>query len=170
MGGHSGFDRRSQLSFPFAFEGPIDARDGYSIIWLPADLARELDARGRLRARGTVGGVPFFGAWQPSGGRWFLHVSKDKLKRAGYREGALLSVRFRLEDEATVDLPLELADALEHDSHARGLWEARTPGWRRGRAHMISTAKQPQTRARRVAELLAELSSASARPRSDRRS
>jgi hypothetical protein len=150
-------------SYPHEFEAPIVHHDigtyRYTVVFLPDDLARLLpfDRHPRLRMSGEIGDVPFRGAWQPVRGRWFVMLSKAALREAGLSPGDIASVRFRVEDQAEVELPDLLRRALETDAAACAGWKALTPGKRRGLAHRIASARTAPTASRRLAEVLAAL-------------
>lgn len=129
----------------------------YTVVYLPADLAAQLpfDTAARLRIEADVSGVPVRGAWQPSGGRWYLMLPRTGLRQAGLTIGSAVEVAFRLLPQDQVDLPAELAQLLQADAALRGAWQALTPGRQRGLAYMVSAARKPETRAERLRRLRA---------------
>ncbi|MEL6608059.1 MAG: YdeI/OmpD-associated family protein [Pseudomonadota bacterium] len=70
-----------------------------------------------------------------------------------------------LDDVERLEVPKDLAVALA--GHARGVWDAYPRSVKRGMLEFIKTAKRPDTRARRIAEL-AEDAAAGLRPRNFR--
>lgn len=111
----------------------------------------------RLRVEVEIAEVSFKGSWQPSGGEWYLIVSRPKLKKAGLAVGDAATVAFRVIDQDDVDVPEELARELEVDEVAAEAWAALSPGKRRGLAYLISEVKLPKTRGVRLAKVLAML-------------
>jgi hypothetical protein len=111
----------------------------------------------RLRVEVDLNGVIFKGSWQPSGGEWYLVVSKPKLKKAGLQLGSTVKIAFRVVPQDEVDVPEELARELEVDATAAEAWEALTPGKRRGLCYLINEPKTPKTRGVRLAKVLAML-------------
>jgi uncharacterized protein YdeI (YjbR/CyaY-like superfamily) len=99
-----------------------------------------------------VNGVPLKGALMPTGGRWYLMLSKAVLKRARLRLGDITRVASADADQDAVDVPPPLAEALDADPDLRAAWNALTPGKRRGLAHRVASAKTAPTIAKRVAE------------------
>jgi len=150
--------------YPHAFEGRVVRHDvgtyRYTVVFLPDGLAEALplDLHPRLRVSGEVGEFPFSGAWQPVRGRWYLMLSKELLRDAGLALGDAVEVRFRVEDQDAVEVPDQLARALDADAALRSAWEGLSAGRRRGLAHRVSSAKTPATAARRVGEVLRLLS------------
>lgn len=149
---------------PFDFHATVGRMDYgpyfYHAIWLPAAVVSDLplDRHPRLRITGEIAGRPWDGAVNPGGnGEHFLILGKAFLKAAELAEGDAVRVAFRLGDQEAVDMPTDLSDALDDDPAARAIWDSLTPGTRRGFAHRVATAKRPETRAARVAEVLAAL-------------
>ncbi len=151
--------------FDHAFEGPLEeliypGKYRYFIVRLPQDLAARppFDTQTRVRASGEVNDLPFHGAWVPGGDRLpYLHLSADFVRTMGVAPGDPLEVRFRVEPEDLVEIPVELDEALRCDPEAEAAWSALTPGRRRGLAHMVGKARLPETRVRRAASLIADL-------------
>ena len=149
---------------PFDFEAEVGRMDYgryfYHAVWLPPAVAADLPLarHPRLRVTGEVAGRPWEGALNPAGARGhYMILGKDFLRAAGLAEGDRLRVAFRIGDQDAVDLPPELAAALDDDPSARAVWEGLTPGTQRGFAHRIGTARRPGTRVARVAEVMAAL-------------
>lgn len=149
--------------YPFGFEGQIVHHNvgtyRYTVIFLPAELAAELpfDRHPRLRASGEVGEVPFSGAWQPVRGRWYLMLSKRLQKDGDYGVGDWVEVRFRVEDQDSVEMPDLLQRALDADEKLSGVWRALSAGKKRGLAYRIASAKTEPTRQKRLDAVLAAL-------------
>ena len=149
--------------FPHSFEAEIVhhfvGTYRYTAVFLPEDLieALPLDRYPRLRVSGEIGDIPFSGAWQPVRGRWYLMLSKPLMKDGGYAIGDRVEVRFRVEDQETVDVPEILERALNADVDAMAAWQAASAGKRRGWAHRIESAKAVTTKQRRLDEVLKAL-------------
>ncbi len=149
--------------FDHAFETRIVHHDvgtyRYTVVFLDPDLAARLpfDRHPRLRFSGEIGEAPFAGAWQPVRGRWYAMLSKGVLKAAGLSVGDLVEVRFRIEDPDHVEVPDALARALARDAAAGAAFAALSAGKRRGLAHMVLSAKTPETERKRVAEVIGTL-------------
>jgi len=145
------------------FETVIEKQDfgtfSFAVIKLDRRLHKVLPLRDfpRLRVEAEFSGIVFKGSWQPSGGEWFLIVSRAKLKKAGLEIGSKLKVGFRIIPQDDVDIPEELARELEVDSAAGEAWKALSPGKKRSLAYGISTARTPKTRGVRLANVLAML-------------
>jgi hypothetical protein len=145
---------------PYEFTAPVKTYDfetyAYTVVYLPEDLAGALplDRYRRLRVEAEVNGVPLKAALMPTGGRWYLMLSKKLLKRAGLTLGDPAHVTFAVADQDAVDVLPPLAEALDAEPDLRAAWEALTPGKRRGLAHRVASAKTAPTIAKRVAEVI----------------
>jgi hypothetical protein len=131
----------------------------YTVVYLDAALAASLpfNESPRLRIEADISGVPVKGAWQPSGGRWYLMLPKSPLKMAGIGIGDGVEVAFKLLPQDEVDIPPELAAALKANRQAREAWAALSSGKQRGLAYMIASAKRPETKSARVKQVSAVL-------------
>lgn len=152
--------------FTHEFEMPI-VRHGvgrsrkvwYNVIFLPLNIAVDLPfaQHPQLRIEGEIADVPVKNALIPAGdGRYYMIVSPETLKSAELALGQIVGVRFRIADQDAVDLPEDLARALNGAPASRH-WAALTPGRRRGLAHFVATAKGDATRRRRIAAVLAAI-------------
>jgi hypothetical protein len=127
----------------------------YTVVVLPADIASVLPLAGgtRLRIEADVSGVPVKGAWQPSGGRWYLMLPQQPLKHAGLGIGSPVEVSFRQLPQDAVDVPVELQALLQADAPAASAWQALTPGTQRGLAIWLQSARKAETRQARLHEV-----------------
>jgi uncharacterized protein YdeI (YjbR/CyaY-like superfamily) len=132
-------------------------RLNWTVIRIPPDVEKAWGSRGRLRVRGDINGFSFRTSLFPDGrGGHFMIVNKKM--QAGGKVGTGASARFRMEPdlaERTVNMPAELAAALQESKRLTKFFESLNPSTRRDIASMIAEAKQAETRKRR-AEQLAE--------------
>lgn len=131
----------------------------YTVVYLDPELHASLPLKEmpRLRIEADVSGVPVKGAWQPSGGRWYLMLPKAPLKLAGIGIGSVVEVAFKLVSQDAVDIPPELSDALQTNRKARDAWAALSAGKQRGLAYLVASAKRPETRQARMEQVTAVL-------------
>jgi hypothetical protein len=101
---------------------------------------------------GTINGFPFQAALEPDGkGSHRLRVDNAMKDAAGVDAGNTVMVEImRTGDEPETRVPMDLRKALEAAPAARGLWAEITPIARRDWIHWICTARQPETRKRRI--------------------
>jgi hypothetical protein len=132
-------------------------RYNYTVVFLNPDLHSSLPLKEnpRLRIEADISGIPVKGAWQPSGGRWYLMLPKSALKKAGISVGTVVEVGFKAVPQDDVDVPEELEAALQSTPRAKKAWVALTAGTQRGLAYMVASAKRSQTKQARVQQVLA---------------
>jgi hypothetical protein len=101
---------------------------------------------------GTINAFPFRAALEPDGeGSHCLRVNKDMHDAAGADAGDTVTVEItRAGEEPEMRVPLDLRKALAAVPTAQASWADITPLARRDWIFSISTAKQPETRRRRI--------------------
>ena len=131
----------------------------YTVVYLDPELHDSLPLKEspRLRIEADISGVPVKGAWQPSGGRWYLMLPKSPIKKAGISIGTVVEVAFKLVPQDDVDVPPELSAALQAQPKARRAWSALSAGKQRGLAYMVASAKRSETKQARVEQVTAVL-------------
>lgn len=89
------------------------------------------------------------------GGRNCIGLSKAARASLGVEIGQEVTATIALDDvERTVEVPPELAQALEADPEAKAAFEALSFTHRKEHARAVAEAKKPETKARRVAKTL----------------
>lgn len=148
----------------FTFTGRLERFGTEPILLTGIRLPEEIEARlvwpkgNRLRFKGTVNGHPIEGAWGPAEGSHIAILGQDFRRAAMLTETSLVEVSFEIVDSEIVEIPPDLEAALERDQFNAFKWDCLTPGTKRGFLHQINQAKTPETRAKRIAKLLAKLS------------
>ena len=140
----------------------------YRVLHLPQSLCDELGlgAKERMRIVGVLEGEVIRLALNPDKrSTHFLIVSKSLLRRVGRDVGDLVEVHFDVEADDYVDVPAILQQALDADSEAEAVWLGLTPGKQRMWTTLVDRAKRPDTKERRVAEVLGRLQSGQLDPR-----
>jgi hypothetical protein len=130
----------------------------YTIVRLPDEVAERLAAEGARRVEGEINEFPVNLAptRAPVLEETFLWTGKSLLDRIGLEPGDKVEVRLRKAPDDEVETPDDVAAALRAGD-ATHLWEALTPGKRRGLLYQIGTAKTQATRDKRIAKLIGEL-------------
>ena len=145
-------------TYPYAFEAEVVRHDvggvryAYTVVFVPAEIcdALPLDEHPRLRVTGEVNDHPIEASLTPTRGAWYVLLSKKFLAQIDARVGDVVDVRFGVADQGAVVVPDALARALEQDAKMGALWDAATPGRRRGLAYMVTSAKADATKAKRI--------------------
>jgi hypothetical protein len=129
------------------------------IVLVPLAIVEALGGKATRRVMGTLNGHPVRLGLQPmSSGERYLMINKDLCQAAGVRLGQRVQLTLAPDpDPDHVDLPNELAQALDAWPEAAAGFARLTPGGRRALAYHITTAKQAETRARRAVEIAERL-------------
>src|SRR6266705_4757002 len=125
----------------------------WTFLILPKNASAKLPSRGMTAIEGTINGFPFQATLEPDGQKsHWLKVDRKLREAAGAEPGDVVILEIAPaaeEPEATV--PADLRKALAAAAlKARALWSDITANARRDWIHWITSAKQPETRARRI--------------------
>ena len=127
--------------------------DSWLFLIVPKSASAKLPSRSMTAIEGTINDVPFEAVLEPDGqkGHW-LRVDLKLSEAAGADAGDVVTLEIAPaveEPEPTVPSDLQTALATA-EPKARAVWEDITPIARRDWIHWISSAKQAETRARRI--------------------
>jgi hypothetical protein len=124
----------------------------WTFLTLPKDASAQLPSRGMTTVEGTINGFPFRATLEPDGQRsHWLRVNHKLRKAAGADAGDVVTLEIApSREELEPRVPADLRKALAAAPKARALWSDITPIARRDWIHWITSAKRPETRARRV--------------------
>ena len=138
---------------------------------IPKNASAKLPSRGMTMVEGTINCFPFRAALEPNGkGSHWLSVNKTMRDAAGAdaagadaagadAAGTVTVEITRAAEEPEVRVPMDLRKALRAIPLARAGWEDITPMARRDWIFSISSAKQLETRRRRIEKACDMLSS-----------
>jgi hypothetical protein len=125
-------------------------------IAVPPEVVESLGGGRRPPVRVTlhtaVGPYTYRSTVAPMGGEHLVGVSAEHRAAAGVSAGDDLDVELEHDTEPrVVEVPQDLASALETDPHARHFFEGLSYSHQRAYTTWVEDAKKPETRARRVA-------------------
>jgi hypothetical protein len=139
----------------------------WTFLILPKNASAKLPSRGVTAIEGTINGVPFQAVLEPDGQKsHWLKVERKLSESAGAEEGDVVSLEIApAAEEPEPTVPSDLQKALAAAApKARALWSGITPIARRDWIHWITSAKQPETRARRIKNACSMLAAGKRRP------
>jgi len=145
-------ETKSTIRFSAKFFRPkTNKKNGWTLT-LPKNTSAKLPSRGRAMVEGTINSFPFRAALEPNGkGSHWLRVNKTMRDAAGADAVDTATVEIaRAGEEPEIRVPMDLRKALEAAPLAQAGWEDITPMARRDWVFSISSAKQPETRRRRI--------------------
>ena len=124
----------------------------WTFLVLPKGASAKLPTRNQTTVRGTLNGQPFRATLEPDGQRsHWLKVSRKLREAARASAGDTVTLEIAPAGrEAESRMPADLRKALAATPKARAVWADITPVARRDWIQWITTAKQAETRARRV--------------------
>ena len=112
----------------------------------------------RPRVRVTINGHTYPSSVGSMGGRSLIPVSAEVRARAGVAAGDVVDVDVVADAEPRrVDVPADLAAALDRETGARRAFEQLSYSNQRRHVLAVTQAKTPQTRQRRIDKVIAEV-------------
>lgn len=127
--------------------------DSWTFLILPKNASAKLPSRSVMAIEGTMNGRAFQAVLEPDGQKsHWLKVDRKLSKAAGAEAGDVVALEIApAAKEPEPIVPADLRKALASAApKTRELWSDITPNARRDWIHWISSAKQPETRARRI--------------------
>jgi hypothetical protein len=145
----------SEIRFKAKLFRPAESRkaESWSFLTLPKNASAKLPSRGMTAIEGTINGFSFQAVLEPDGEKsHWLKVDRKLREGAGAEAGDVVTLEIapaaaELEPAVPADLRKALAAAAPT---VRALWSDITPNARQDWIHWITSAKQPETRTRRI--------------------
>ena len=144
----------SKIHFKTKLLRPAAAKGAsWTFLILPKNASAKLPTRSMTTVEGSINGHPFQATLAPDGQRsHWLKVTKKLREAAGAEVGDVVALEIMpVEKEPEPRVPADLRKALAAAPTARALWSDITSVARRDWIHWITSAKQSETRARRIA-------------------
>ena len=141
------------------FRATLEADDesAFTHIVVPFD-AKAVFGKGRPPVRVTLNGWEYRSTLAPYGGLYYLPVNQVVRAGAHVKEGDRVSVVLEADETPrTVKPPADLARALKANLAAKARWEELSFTHRKEYVEAIEAAKKPETRGRRVAKTIEQL-------------
>jgi hypothetical protein len=141
-----------KLEFTVKLEGK-----GTSVAWLnaPFDVIKVFGTRARVPVRGTINGFAFRSSLMPMGGCHGMAINKSMRDGAGVKAGDAVSVVMeRDEGMRIVEAPALLKKEIAKSKTAQAKWEKLSFTNKKEIALAISSAKQEETRRRRLTKAM----------------
>ena len=126
--------------------------DSWTFLILPKGASAKLPSRSMTTVEGTINSFPFRATLEPDGQKsHWLKVDRKMSEGAGADAGDTVTLEIApAGEEPEPTVPADLRKALATAPKARALWEEITIIARRDWIHWITSAKRPETRARRI--------------------
>ncbi|MGI9087219.1 MAG: YdeI/OmpD-associated family protein [Chthoniobacterales bacterium] len=124
----------------------------WTFLILPKNASARLPSRGMTAIEGAINGFPFQATLEPDGQKsHWLKVDRTMREAARAEAGDVVALEIvPATEEPELTVPTDLRKALAEAPKSQALWTDITPSARRDWIHWITSAKQPETRARRI--------------------
>jgi Bacteriocin-protection, YdeI or OmpD-Associated/Domain of unknown function (DUF1905) len=159
----------SKIRFKAKLLRPAESQnaDSWTFLILPRNASARLPSRGMTAIEGTINGFPFQAVLEPDGQKshWFK-VYRKLREAAGADAGDVVTLQIApAAKEPEPAVPPDLKKALAAAApKVKKLWSDITPIARRDWIQWIMSAKQEETRARRIKNACSMLTSGKRRP------
>jgi 2-amino-4-hydroxy-6-hydroxymethyldihydropteridine diphosphokinase len=156
-------DRSGVSLFPAALLNlkvlPAGATGGSAMVNLPAEVGLALGKTGSAPVRCRINNIEFRTTISPTGIGTHTMVLNQQLRReAGFKAGDDVLLRLELDSEPrVVEIPADVQAALQAYPAAEARFARLSFSHKKEYMDYIESAKAPETRARRIAQLLAKL-------------
>jgi hypothetical protein len=123
-----------------------------AVLRIPPETSIKLTSRGMVMIEGTLNRIPFQTPLEPDGrGSHWFQVSDEILLRGKLKPGDRVKLEFEQSDNwPEPDLPQDFADALQAKAIIQQNWQMLTPKAKWEWLRWIRSAKNPETRMRRI--------------------
>ena len=140
-----------------AFTAPIEPAGNATGVTVPDDIVDELGG-GRPLVVISINGHSWRSRIAAKNGRSLIGISRANRTAAGIELGQHIEVTLELDTEPrTVEVPNDVAQALDADPSVRAAFDALPYGLRRKHINDIDAAKTDATRRRRIDKLVTSL-------------
>lgn len=144
-------------SFEARLEESSSGRGGHWVV-VPGEVMSALTSAGRAKVKATFNGRPYRGSIAGYSGRLVAGAPKAILVAAGLKAGDPVRVTLELDtEERAVEVPPDLAERPAAEPALRPAWDKLSFTARKERAGAIAGAKRPETRRRRLEQVIEEL-------------
>jgi uncharacterized protein DUF1905/bacteriocin resistance YdeI/OmpD-like protein len=159
----------SKIRFKAKLLQPAESEkaDSWTFLILPKNASAKLPSRGMTAIEGTINGFAFQAVLEPDGQKsHWLKVGRKMREAAGADAGDTVTLEIApAAKEPEPEVPADLRKALAAAApKVRALWSDITPIARRDWIQWITSAKQAETRTRRVKNACSMLAAGKRRP------
>jgi len=139
------------------FTTTIARRGSRVYIPLPFNPNAAWGAKQRHYITGTVNACPVRGPLEEAGGEYRLPLGPAWRRDNGLGAGDEVQVELRPEGPQLDRMPPDIAAALDAEPQARAFFEGLATFYRKNYMRWIESAKRPETRTKRIADMVALL-------------
>jgi hypothetical protein len=142
------------------FETVVESGErGRVFITFPFDPVKIWGKKQRHYVKGTLNGKDFSGSLGVRDGKHFMPLNKELQKSAGLKPGDAVKVIVNAAEAERADIPDDLAQALQVELEAQRFFASLTNFYAGQYVEWITSAKQAETRTKRIQETIGLLKS-----------
>jgi len=147
-------DTRSRFKARLLRPKSSGAESGWAFVVLPKEASAKLPRRGRTTIDGAINGEDFRALLEPDGQKsHWLRIDRELLEASGTAIGEIAQFEIvSVEQEPEPEVPADLLEALEASPESRATWDDTTTLARLDWIHWLTSAKQSETRAKRISD------------------
>jgi hypothetical protein len=135
-----------------------DDDSGGAGISIPFDVQEAFGKKGRVPVKCMIDGYPYRGSIFPYGGIYFLGVLKKIREAIGKTYGDTVTIMMEIDEEPrVVEVPEDFKHALAGNETAKKAFEKLSYSHKKEYVEWIKAAKKDETRQRRIANMVDEL-------------
>jgi len=144
---------------PRRFKGSITKSGNRAIIAIPFDPDDAWGPNEQHHINGSVNGCDVRGRLESDGTQFFLALGPAWRRDNGLDVGAKVDVVLQPEGPQSGELSPDVSAALEAEPEAQAFFDSLASFYRKNFIRWIESAKRPETRAARIAQMVAALKS-----------
>ena len=147
----------------YSFEAVLVKPEGvgtWTFLGIPIEVSAMFGSKGQVKVKGTINGYPFRSTALPMGdGSHYLVVGKDIRDHIAVAQGDLVKVVLELDSEVRrITVPDDFLRAMDGQPQARQIFDRLSYSHQKEYVNWILSAKQTETRQRRVDKAIVMLS------------
>jgi hypothetical protein len=136
------------------FKAVVTRTGSRTYIGIPFNPNEVWGVKQRHHITGSINGCAVRGSLGADGGQYFLPLGAAWRRGSGVEAGAEVEVVLTPEGPQADTLAADILAALDSESEAKALFESLATFYRNGYIRWIESAKRPETRSARIAEML----------------
>lgn len=137
-----------------SFDATVQREGNFTFIAIPFSPREVWGARPRYYVSGTINEISVRGTLGASGQDYFLRLGAAWLRDSGIEPEINVSVRLSLEGPHAGNLAPDIAEELFGNSKAKTFFDGLPTYYRNNFIRWIETAKRPETRKKRITEMI----------------
>lgn len=127
---------------------------GGVVVEVPFDPAAAWGELEAYHVHGTLGRQPYRGELVEEGGRWRLELGPSWCRAPGFASGDEVELTMAPEGPRSTSMGDDVAAAFKTEPEAARFFDSMPSFYRKDAARRLEAAKRPETRARRIAEIV----------------